>query len=65
MYINDTADAAVDSFTNVTLHARDLATPWGSIRISKFPHWSSHTLIYYGWGGIMGDTGKLKTGLLQ
>jgi hypothetical protein len=47
VYIVITVDAAVDSFTNVIIQAMDLAIPSGVIRKSRFPHWFSHTLIYY------------------
>jgi hypothetical protein len=46
VYSNSAVDAAVDSFTNVILPAMDLAIPQGFIK-SRFPHWFSHTLIYY------------------
>jgi hypothetical protein len=47
VYSSSTLDATVDSFTNVILQAMNLAIPLGFITKSRFPHWFSHTLIYY------------------
>jgi hypothetical protein len=37
-YSINTAEAAIDSFTNVILQATDFAIPWAFIRKSRFPH---------------------------
>ena len=47
VYSNNTVDAALNSFTNAILQSMDLAIPRSCIRKCRFPHWCSHTLIYY------------------
>jgi hypothetical protein len=47
VYSNNTVEAAVDCFTNVIPQAIGLVVPQDFIRKFRFPHWFSHTLIYY------------------
>ena len=65
VYSNNTADAAVDKFTNDILQDRDLAISQGFIGKSKFPpSFLTHWFAIIGKIIILGDKGKMKASII-